>query len=120
GPFRFVSWTPGENLIVERNEDYWDPELPYVDRVEFRLIRDGTARVLNVRTGSVDIAYDPPIEQLKSLGTSSDLQIVQVPGNPMTTFQMNTSVEPFTNHNVRRALYYGLNRQAIVEAFYGE
>ena len=120
GPFKFVSWTPGESIVLERNDDYWDADLPYVDGVEFRLIRDGTARVLNVRTGSIDIAYDPPIEQLRSLGANSGLQVIQVPGNPMTTFQMNTSVAPFTNLNVRRALYYGLNRQSIVDALYGD
>lgn len=120
GPFRLVNWNPGEELILERNPDYWDPELPYLDGIHYQLIRDGTVRVLNARTGTVDIAQDPPIEQLRTLGAGDGLQVVSVPGNPMLSIQFNTSTEPFSNLAVRQAIYHGLDRASIVGAFYGD
>lgn len=120
GPFKFQSWEPGEELVLVRNEEYWDPELPYLDEIRFQLVRDGSVRVLNVRTGSADIAQDPPIEQLRTLGGASDLQVVSVPGNPMISIQMNTSVAPFDDVRVRRAVFHALDRQSIVDSFYGE
>ena len=38
GPFVFKSWTPGQQIVVERNPDYWEPGKPYLDRVVFMLI----------------------------------------------------------------------------------
>lgn len=120
GPFKFQSWEPGEELVLVRNEEYWNAGLPYVDEIRFQLIRDGSVRILNVRTGAVEIAQDPPIEQLRTLGGASDVQIVSVPGNPLTTIQLNTSVAPFDDVRVRQALYHALDRQSIVDAFYGQ
>lgn len=120
GPFQLVHWRPGEELVLERNPDYWNRELPYLDGIHYQLIRDGAVRVLNARTGTVDIAQDPPIEQLNTLGNSSKLQVAAVPGNPLTTIQLNTSVAPFSNQTLRQALHHGIDRASIVEAFYGD
>lgn len=120
GPFRFVSWTPGEELVLERNPDYWNDALPYLDGIQFRLIRDASARVLNVRTGDIDIAYDPPLDQVKTIQPGSNISVVSVPGNPMNSFQMNTSVAPFDNGDVRLALYHAIDRRSLIAAFYGE
>lgn len=120
GPFKLASWTPGEELVLERNDDYWNGDLPYLDGIRYQLIRDGSVRILNVRTGSVDIAQDPPVEQLRTLDANRSVQIVSVPGNPLTTIQLNTSVAPFDNQAVRMAVYHAIDRAGLVDAFYGE
>jgi peptide/nickel transport system substrate-binding protein len=54
GPYKFVAWTPGDRLVLERNEKYWD-KAPDFDKVTYRLIANNTARVAALRAGDVDL-----------------------------------------------------------------
>jgi len=118
GPFKFVEWLRGERLVLERNPEYWDASLPYLDGIEYRFILDATVRLVNLQSGAVDMVYDPPLDQAKSFASASSFQLVAVPGNPLISIQFNTSVEPFNNAQVRRALYHALDRESIVDAVY--
>ena len=48
GPFKFVSFTPGQSLVVEAYEGYWNPELPYLDKVTFKIVADTDTAVTAV------------------------------------------------------------------------
>lgn len=120
GPFMLQSWTQGDAVRLVRNPNYWDAGLPYLDEIQIRTVREGTVRVLNAKTGDADIVYDPPADQLPSVQRDRHVQIYSVPGNPFVTIQLNTSSDPFSDKRLRQALYYALNRQAIIDAMYGE
>src|SRR4029434_11006688 len=45
GPYKFVAWTPGQQVILEKNEHYFKPGLPYLDRIVLKTMRDATTRV---------------------------------------------------------------------------
>lgn len=118
GPFRFVEWARGERIVLERNPDYWNAPLPYLDGIEYRLILDATVRLVNLISGAVDVVYEPPLDQALSRADDPSFDLVAVPGNPLMSIQFNTRVAPFDDATVRRALYHALDRAAIVEARY--
>ncbi len=67
GPFTFVEWTPGQQVILEKNEHYFKPGLPYVDRIVLKTMKDATTRVGAVRTGELDFATWIPLEMVRVL-----------------------------------------------------
>ena len=55
GPFKFVSYTPGQNLILEKYDGYWQKGLPYLDRVEFKFTPDVDTAFMELQAGTIDI-----------------------------------------------------------------
>lgn len=121
GPFKFESWDAAGTITLVRNEDYWREGLPYLDGITYHRIPDGPVRILNVRSGDVDVAFQPPLDQLDEVTAGAgDLEAVCAPGNPLVVIHFNTRTEPFSDVRVRQAVAYGLDRQALVDAVYGE
>ena len=54
GPFRYQEWLPGDHFTVTRNPDYWQPEKPYLDQVDLRVIPDAQAAVVALESNGVD------------------------------------------------------------------
>ncbi|APZ50587.1 ABC transporter substrate-binding protein [Salipiger abyssi] len=68
GPYKFVSYAPGETLVMERNPDYWDEGKPLIDQLIFRYISDGSTRAAMLETGEADLVGSsqlPTIEILR-------------------------------------------------------
>ena len=59
GPFKFVSYTPGDSVVLEANPDYWEEGKPYLDQIVFKPIPDDTVRLTNLQTGEVDLGRQP-------------------------------------------------------------
>ncbi|MEF2073780.1 ABC transporter substrate-binding protein [Consotaella aegiceratis] len=55
GPYRFVSYAPGEYVILEKNPDYWDPDLPRLDQFVVRFIADAATRTAMIEAGEAQM-----------------------------------------------------------------
>ncbi|MFN2322373.1 MAG: ABC transporter substrate-binding protein [Trueperaceae bacterium] len=118
GPFAFVSWTEGQQVVVTANADYWGGA-PMVDEVVFRAITEGTARLAELQAGSIDIAV---------LLASDDLATVQNDANLNTAIgdaelnvgylAIHQDYAPFDDVRVRQAVAHAIDRDAIAAAFY--
>ncbi len=124
GPFKFVSWTPDKELIVERNPDYWrtdenGTQLPYLDRIEFKPIPDTAQRVNALETGELDMTWTTEagnILKLRDLAQAGDLQLVEQRGQTEVSFIMlNLAAAPFDNADARRAVALATDNQAWVD-----
>jgi peptide/nickel transport system substrate-binding protein len=118
GPFKFESWTPEDRLVLVRNDDYWG-EKAKLDKLIFRPIADNAARLQALQTGEIN-GYDlvepqdiPTIEQDESL------QILDRPAFNVGYVGFNISTPPLDDIEVRKAIAYGLDRQSVVDNFYG-
>ena len=67
GPFRFVEYRPGDQLVMDRNPDYFLPGVPTLDRVVIRIIPEFTTSVAALESGAVDAVFDLPPEQIEKL-----------------------------------------------------
>lgn len=121
GPFKFDSWDTDGTITLVRNENYWREGLPHLDGISYHRIPDGPVRIVNVRSGDVDIAFQPPLDQLAQVTSSShDVKAVCAPGNPLVVIHFNTRATPFSDIRLRQAVAYGLDRQGLVDAVYGD
>ena len=115
GPFAFVSFTPGDSVVLEANPGYWG-EGPFLDGVEFRVIPDESVKVTNLETGEVDWIDSVPPQQLDQLEADDQIVLGRVAGNDYWYLSLNNEREPFDDPDVRRAIAFALDIETITEA----
>jgi peptide/nickel transport system substrate-binding protein len=114
GPFRFVSAAPDNNVIVERNPDYWATPAK-LDRIEFKVIPDATTRALELRKQSADVAINSlTADTVVALERDRDLKVIEAPGTIYAYIALNLRDPILKDVRVRRAIAYAINRQPII------
>jgi ABC-type transport system substrate-binding protein len=116
GPFKFAKWDQNQIIVLEKNPLYFKPGLPYLDRVELRVMKEGVTRVTALRTGEVDFANYVPREHVERLTRDPQIQVLRGKDTQRVQSQLNLRNPLFKDVRVRRAvLGYGIDRQAIVK-----
>jgi peptide/nickel transport system substrate-binding protein len=118
GPFKLVEFKPNEVIRVARNPDYWKEGRPYLDGIEWTIIKDPATRNLAFIAGKVDL-YSPhnvTIPILKDIKTQAPGAICEVaPTNVNRTLIINRDKPPFDNADLRRAMSLTLDRKAFID-----
>lgn len=118
GAFRFQQWRSGDRIVLENNPNYWKSDLPKAEQVIIRFLSDPSARLAELRAGTIDFTVDFSPDQLVELSTDPNLEPVYRPSFNVGYLALNPSYEPLSNLEVRKAIALAINRQAIVEAFW--
>ncbi len=119
GPYKFVSFNPGVELVLEANEHYWR-KTPSVKRLVFKAVPEETTRLAMLKRGEVDIAYSIRGPLAEELRRTPGLTLL--PNHPPGTFwlvfpeQWTAPKSPWADKRVRLAANHALDRQAINEA----
>jgi peptide/nickel transport system substrate-binding protein len=118
GPFKFVEFKPNEVIRVTKNRDYWKEGRPYLDGIEWTIIKDTATRNLAFIAGKVDL-YSPhniAIPILKDIKSQAPQAICEVaPTNVNRTLIINRDRPPFDNSDLRRAMSVTLDRKAFID-----
>jgi len=112
GPFKFVSRSPQENVILQKFDGYWGTA-PYVDIVTYKIIDNAETLVMSLKSGALDLVAHLTSAQVKELGDG--FTIAEGTMNLVQAVYLNNSAEPFNNIKVRQALSYAIDRQAIMD-----
>lgn len=115
GPYRFVSWSPNEDLVLEANEDYWGGA-PSIKRVRLRTITEQATRVSALRAGDVHVIKDVGPEEVDAINSEDGLRVVRAVSNRVPFYFFTTEVEPFNNPLVRQAINYAANVDGVIES----
>jgi ABC-type transport system substrate-binding protein len=121
GPFKLVNWEQNRIIELERNPDYFKEGLPYVDRLEFNIMKDGNTRAAAIRAGEVDFVNEVPVEHAERLTEDPSIQVYRGMDASKIYMPFNVQRKPFDDLRVRQALAgYGISRKAIAKiAFLG-
>jgi peptide/nickel transport system substrate-binding protein len=119
GPYKFVSWVSGSEIRGVRNDDYWDT-LAATPNLVFKFIAEAANRVIELETGNADLVYeiDPAdktrVEELPNahVETGSSYRYYTI------TFSMQDPV--LADKNIRYALSYAIDKEALVKAVFGD
>jgi peptide/nickel transport system substrate-binding protein len=118
GPFKFVEFKPNEVIRVTKNPDYWKEGRPYLDGIEWAIIKDVSTRNLAFIAGKVDL-YSPhniTIPIVKDIKNQAPQAICEVaPTNVNRTLIINRDKAPFDNPDLRRAMSLTLDRKAFID-----
>ncbi len=118
GPFKFVKWEKDQQVVVEKNPEYWGQKAK-VDRIVFRTIPDNSARLLELKAGTIDAMIGLNPDDIQTVKDDSNLQLMLRPSMNVGYLAMNMEKKPLDNVKVRQAINYAVNKQAIIDAFYG-
>jgi peptide/nickel transport system substrate-binding protein len=121
GPFMVDDWVVGEYMVLKKNPYYWDTgedgePLPYLDELRFVQVPEDSTRVLQIQSGEVDGTDAVPFSQVEQLKTDSVADLTLWPSTQTYYIFVNHQVAPFDDLNVRLALNYAIDRQALVDA----
>ena len=117
GPFKYVSYTPGQNLELKKYDGYWQEGVPSLDSVEFKFIADVDTAFVELQAGTIDILKYLTSAQAETLG--DDYNIVQGSMNLVHAMYLNSAYEPLSKTEVRQALCYAVDRDAINNFIFG-
>jgi peptide/nickel transport system substrate-binding protein len=118
GPFKFVSWTPGDQVVLEKNEEYWQGA-PKLDKVVFKVVPEVTTAISMLQTGKVHFIDAIPTEQLKRVESLKNVEVIKKEGTPVYYMGFNMEKEPMNNPEFRQAVAYALDREAYVNKLNG-
>lgn len=118
GPFRVKVFEPATSYIVERNPNYWGANGPYVDEIEYIGIADSSARINALLSGDVDIIMDVDPTAVPVLQADAGMVVLNAKSGAHVNVAMLLDMDPTANNDVRLAMKYALDRQAIIDNVY--
>jgi glutathione transport system substrate-binding protein len=121
GPFKLVRWEQNRLIELERNPNYFKKDLPYLDRLQFHIMKDGVTRAAALRAGEVDFVNEVPMEHAARLADDPKIEGFRGLDAAEIYIPLNVQRHPFDDLRVRQALAgYGIDRAAIAKiAFLG-
>jgi peptide/nickel transport system substrate-binding protein len=118
GPFKFVEFKPNESIKVVRNPDYWKPNRPLLDGIDYQIIKNVSTGSLAFISGSVDMTswYFLQIPVVLDINKQIGQEVCRIaPSNVLRSVIINREVAPFGNPDLRRAIALTLDRQAFID-----
>ncbi len=115
GPFKYVSFTAGQQSEFEKFADYWEDGKPYVDKLVIIDFPDDTARVNALLGGQVDAIDNLPAAQIASVKSNQSLRVVSSETGAWQPFTMRVDQAPFDDVRVRQAFRLLVDRDQMVQ-----
>jgi peptide/nickel transport system substrate-binding protein len=118
GPFKFVEFKQNESIKVARNTEYWKKGQPYLDGIEYTIIKNPSTGVMAFAAGKVDFTspYFLQIPILKDVKTQAPEAICQLmPSNVNRNVMFNREAPPFNNLELLRAAGLSVDRKAFID-----
>ena len=118
GPFRFVSQQQDTDVVLERNENSWQP-LPTITRLRFSVVPDAITRALELEKGSADACVNCVTEDMATaLAKTPNLEVESAPGTRLNYISFNTQDKILRDVRVRQAIAYAINRPLIIHSLW--
>lgn len=120
GAYKFVEWKKGQYVRLDKNENYWRPGLPYLDRIVGRFIPDASTRTAAMENGEVMYGAYGAIPNIDAVRLR-DMDGISVTTdgysmiNPMSLIEFDTTEAPFDNPAIRQAISMALDREFLIE-----
>jgi peptide/nickel transport system substrate-binding protein len=128
GPWQFVSWTRGDEIVLERNENYVrfgrpveNEGAPYLERLIVRQIPEAQTRLAGLQTGEVQLIVNPPLDDLDVVRDDPNLELHVAENTGQNFFfQFTNSRPPFDDIRARQAVAYAVDVDAAIQTAFGD
>jgi peptide/nickel transport system substrate-binding protein len=118
GPFKFVDYKPNQYIKVTRNPDYWKPGRPYLDGIEYTIIKSVATAMLGFTSGTFDMTfpYLVTVPLMKDVRRQAPTAVCEMtPGTVNRHVIVNRTMPPFDNRDVRLAMALTIDHQAFID-----
>ena len=117
GPFKFVAYQKDAVIRYQKNPDYWGTA-PLIDDLIFAITPDSSVRLQKLKAGECHLMPYPSPADLDSIRADDSLKLDEQPGLNVGYLAYNTTVAPFDNPKVRKALNMAINKEAIIDGVF--
>ena len=117
GPFRFVSYSRGDKVVLERFKDHWRG-LAHLDGIEVRIMPEQSTQLAALQTGGLDFMMQTSPTFADQIRNNGDLQLLTTPSTIYDYLAFNTAKAPFDNKLVRQAFSMAIDREGIAQGVY--
>ncbi|MBR1780119.1 MAG: ABC transporter substrate-binding protein [Oscillospiraceae bacterium] len=111
GPFKYVSRSVQENVVLEKNADYYGTPA-YLDKVTYKIYEESNSMVTALNSGALDLVAHLTADQISTVST--DYTVLESTMNLVVALYLNHSVAPFDNEQVRQALCYAIDIDNVI------
>lgn len=114
GPYVFDSWKSGQEIVLKKNDKYWDKDQTVaIDTLEYKIIPDDTTRTTALKSGEIDFTTATPPDNLSTLQSAKDLDVQSIKMGFTVFLAFNTQRAPFDDVNVRKAVTAAIDLSSI-------
>ena len=114
GGYTMENHQPGVRTLLKRRDDYWKPNRAWFDEIEILYVPDVSARQNGLQTGEIDIMSRVDLKTVGLLERVPSVKVEEATGFLHYTYPMNTGLNPYDDKELRTALKYGIDREALV------
>jgi peptide/nickel transport system substrate-binding protein len=118
GPYKFVSWKRGQELVIERFDDYWNKDrLPKVKRVVVKILQDEATTISSMQTGEIDGTFGLSGKGVKAVRRSAkDVQVVEAASYFVHFLALNNQRKPWDDPRVRQAVSMAIDKKGALQS----
>jgi peptide/nickel transport system substrate-binding protein len=117
GAFKFDSWTPGAEIRLVKNDDYWGDKAK-VDSVVFKVIPEDATRIAMVETGEAHLAEPVPVTEVERIEASPTMKLNRSAGLGIDYIGFNMNKKPYDDIRVRQAINLAVDTDMIIQGVY--
>lgn len=115
GPFKVKDWKPDNEMILEKNGDYWMSGRPYIDGIHTKIYPEESTAIAGLRAGEVDLLTLEDPNNFQLLTTNPNINLTLTPANGSNFWCFNSKRETMADLKVRQAISQALNREEILQ-----
>jgi peptide/nickel transport system substrate-binding protein len=116
GSFKFISYTQDVSLKYDRYESYWQKGKPYLDGIDYVIVKDSSTQLASFQRGEADILNIGPPKTAADL-KAAGYQMIYIPTNTVCLIPDTKNTDsPFADIRVRQAVEYAINKEEMVKA----
>ncbi len=120
GPFKMTSWKRNSKIELEKNENYWDKDSVKLDKVNYQIVSDQTARFNSFDSGSLDYIACADKEWIGRFDKKDKVDVVEAPIPTVRYDFFNCQDKIFSNVNIRKAFTMAVNREDMCSVIYND
>lgn len=118
GPFTLTNYVPKQSATFQKNPNYWQKGLPYLDGAQFTFFTENQPQVLALQGGNVDMMLSTPFQGSQALFSNPNINILTARSSQYREVAMRVDMDPFTDKRVRQAIALTLDRQKIISGLF--
>lgn len=117
GPFTFVKWVKDDQIILQRNDNYWGDKAK-VDKIILKSIPEPSARLMALQSGTIDIADDLDPDSINLLKSNPQITVIERPSVNVGYLALNTQKPALKDVRVRQAINHAIDKDTLIKTIF--
>lgn len=120
GPFKLTEFVPNSHVVLERNPDYWEAGVPYLDAIDFSIMPNSAAMLVALRNKRIDLVALNRPQDVQQVANVPDLTVERWPSLAQTAIDLGSELKPLDDVRVRQAIALAVDKTQITQGAVGE